>query len=77
MNDREAEVVREEPAPTSLAEFLEGTAPGNPRDVADLAEERHHRDHGFIGYCFVAPDIQKVEAELNRALSHLLNRESD
>ena len=58
MNDPEAEVVREEPAPTSLAEFLEGTAPGNPRDVADLAEERHHRDHGFIGYCFVAPDIQ-------------------
>ena len=58
MSDQETEAIKEEPTPTPLAEFLEGTAPGNITYVTDLAERNPTAGADFGRYKFVAPEIQ-------------------
>ena len=54
MSDQEKGTVKEEPAPTLLADFLEGTAPGNVITVSGLTQYRQYP----AGHMFVAPEIQ-------------------
>ena len=58
MSEQETPPVKEEPTPTPLAEFLEGTAPGTVIDVANLAAPRRGPSGSYLGHEFVAPDIQ-------------------
>ena len=60
MSDQETEAIKEEPTPTPLAEFLEGTAPGNMTYVTDLVRQQRNPATGayIASYEFVAPEIQ-------------------
>ena len=57
MSDQETGAIKEEPTPIPLAEFLEGSPPGNEISVTDLAEPQHHL-RPTADYAFAAPDIQ-------------------
>ena len=57
MSDQETGAIKEEPTPIPLAEFLEGSPPGNKISVTDLAELQHIR-LPTANYVFAAPDIQ-------------------
>ena len=57
MSDQETGTVKEEPTPTPLADFLEGTPPGSVTSVTKLAEPQH-LGLPTASYIFTAPDIQ-------------------
>ena len=68
MSDQETDAIQEELEPTPLAEFLEGTAPGNVTSVTDLAKQQRNPATGayIASYEFVAPEYS-FTAEVIRA----------
>ena len=56
MSDQETGAIKEEPTPIPLAEFLEGSPPGNKISVTDLAEPQRLGPNADS--FFAAPDIQ-------------------
>lgn len=58
MSTQEAEEIKEVPAPTPLAEFLESVSPGSITDVSGLAVPWKYNSGQLGGYRFAAPDVQ-------------------
>ena len=58
MSNQETGAIKEEPTPIPLAEFLEGSPPGNETSVTDLAEPQNLGIYPPTSYIFAAPDIQ-------------------
>ena len=57
MSDQKTGDIKEKPKPIPLAEFLEGSPPGNEISVTDLAEPQHS-GLPTTDYIFASPDIR-------------------